>query len=234
MVGLRGDEDSAHLQNGRADRQLVGARLEITCWAVSGAGKEDGGVATRLKMCEQIEHRFVGCGLDLPQRVDRPFDVGLNVRRFCAAEDQHVAAEARVRDDRAAARQRRKLSEDRNLVGASGLKMEMVRRRCAAARAVVQRGHVGADCFGQTQECVDASGELLRAVLATGDRAMERQDRIRIRQDDEVFERDAALLRRHVLRAQEAGPGSDRLRVGLGERRSPSRRVHLNDDGLAA
>ena len=136
--------------------------------------------------------------------------------------------------DGAAVGKRWKLGEDRDFVGAGGLEMEMIGRRCAAARAVVECGHVGADFLCQVQECGDASAELLRAMFAIGDRAVERQDRKRIRQQDEVFERDAALFRRHVFGTQEAGAGGDGFRVGVGERRATSRRVHLDDDRLAA
>src|SRR6476469_11191162 len=98
--------------------------------------------------------------------------------------------------------------------------MKVIGRRRAATWAVVERGHVGADFLCQMQERVDASAKLLRAMLAIGDCAVERKNRKWIWQQDEIFERDAALFQRHSAGTEEAGAGGDGFCVGVGERRA--------------
>ncbi len=99
----------------------------------------------------------------------------------------------------------------------AGLKVHMVRSRGPAYRAVVE-SEIFIMLPDEIKKILIAMPDGLPRVLEAGDHEVRREDRVRI-QCDTVFpslaalELDVGLLRRAVLRTEEAGPLAEGLRV---------------------
>ena len=101
------------------------------------------------------------------------------------------------------------LADERESLARPRLEVEVVGSGGAAAGTVVE-GEGARERLGEIQEDADLAGDPLRPVLAVDDGEVAREDREGVAEEGEVgAERNAPLLRREVLRAEEAGALGD-------------------------
>jgi hypothetical protein len=100
------------------------------------------------------------------------------------------------------------------IVARESLEMEMVRGRCATTGAVVYQDKMGSHSLGQTEDRLAVGAQILGKMTPVDDDQMKIEDGGHITQYEIVILIDQALLFRvEILRAEEAGPVHDRVRV---------------------